>query len=168
MKHSKHRHLETKVFGTDDRQKLQYRLQYWRFKGQRIVFTNGCFDLLHAGHVDYLARAADLGKVLIVGLNSDDSVRRIKGEKRPVNRQNARAIMLAALSFVDAVVLFDEDTPENIVQIILPDVLVKGDDYLPEDIAGAGTVRQHGGQVLSIPLLEGFSSSGLIKKIKQL
>ncbi len=166
MKHSKHRHLESKVFGPDDRQTLQRRIQYWRFKDRRIVFTNGCFDLLHAGHVDYLARAADLGSVLLVGLNTDDSVRRIKGANRPLNGQDARALVLASLSFVNAVVLFEEDTPAQIVQTILPDVLVKGDDYSPGDIAGADTVRRHGGQVLTIPLLKGFSTSGLIEKIK--
>ncbi len=166
MKHSKHRHLKSKIFLPDNRQSLQRRIQYWRFKGLRMVFTNGCFDLLHAGHVDYLARAADLGDVLLVGLNTDDSVRRIKGVNRPLNGQDARALVLAGLSFVNAVVLFEEDTPAQIVQTILPDVLVKGDDYSPGDIAGADTVRRHGGQVLTIPFLEGFSTSGLIEKIK--
>jgi len=134
-------------------------------KGQKIVFTNGCFDILHYGHVSYLAEAKDLGDKLIIGLNSDASVRRLKGETRPVNGQNERAVLLASLSFVDAVVIFEEDTPENLIKSIRPDILVKGGDYTIETIVGANFVQSYGGFVRIIPLVENFSTTKIIKRL---
>ncbi len=166
--HSKHQHLTEKIFDTDHHASLQRMIRYWRFKDYEITFTNGCFDLFHPGHVDFLARAADLAQVLIVGLNTDASVQRLKGLERPLHNQQGRAQILASLAFVDAVVLFDEDTPEIIIDMIRPDVLVKGSDYQPEDIAGAGIVEQNKGIVCTLPLLEGYSTSGIIQKIKNI
>jgi D-glycero-beta-D-manno-heptose 1-phosphate adenylyltransferase len=138
----------------------------WKGQGLSIVFTNGCFDIVHIGHVDYLEKARALGDKLILGLNSDSSVRMIKGEKRPVVSEYARARVMAALSFVDAVVLFDEDTPLRLIQTIRPDILVKGDDYSLENIVGADFVIQNGGSVKTVPLVKGFSTSAIIEKIK--
>ena len=128
-----------------------------------LVFTNGCFDILHRGHVEYLAKAADMGDVLVVGLNTDASVKRLKGEGRPVNNEEARALVLASLSFVDAVVLFDEDTPYELIKAVHPDVLVKGADYKVEDIAGYDIVTSYGGLVTTVPLVEGYSSSNYLR-----
>ena len=133
---------------------------------QKIVFTNGCFDVLHFGHVHYLLEAKKLGDVLVVGLNSDDSVRRLKGPSRPINGEKERAFVLAALSFVDYVVLFDEDTPENLIKTVRPDVLVKGGDYALDQIVGADFVRQNGGTVTTIPFVEGYSSTQIIEQLK--
>ena len=137
----------------------------WKSEGKRIVFTNGCFDVLHFGHVSYLAEAKELGDKLVIGLNSDASVRRLKGETRPINGQMERAILLAALSFVDAVVIFDEDTPEKLIKEVRPDCLVKGGDYTFETIVGAEFVSSYGGNVITIPLVENFSSSLIIKRL---
>ncbi|OGU42576.1 MAG: glycerol-3-phosphate cytidylyltransferase [Ignavibacteria bacterium GWB2_35_12] len=136
--------------------------------GKKVVFTNGCFDIIHAGHVDYLKKARELGDVLIVGLNTDDSVRRIKGAGRPVNNENDRAVVLDSLRFVDYVIFFDEDTPYKLIKKIQPGILVKGGDYSIETIIGADIVLGIGGKVITIPLSEGKSTSGLIEKIKQL
>ena len=133
---------------------------------QKIVFTNGCFDVLHFGHVHYLLEAKKLGEILVVGLNSDDSVRRLKGPSRPINGEKERAFVLAALSFVDYVVLFEEDTPENLIKAVRPDVLVKGGDYALDQIVGADFVRENGGTVTTIPFVEGFSSSQIIEQLK--
>ena len=133
---------------------------------KRIVFTNGCFDILHLGHIDYLNKSAKLGTKLIIGLNSDESVRQIKGESRPIQDEISRANILAALNCVDAVVLFDEKTPQEIIKRILPNILVKGADYTVDEIVGAKTVLESGGQVQTIPFLEGYSSSSIINKIK--
>ena len=133
---------------------------------QKIVFTNGCFDVLHFGHVHYLLEAKKLGDVLVVGLNSDDSVRRLKGPSRPINGEKERAFVLAALSFVDYVVLFDEDIPENLIKTVRPDVLVKGGDYALDQIVGADFVRQNGGTVTTIPFVEGYSSTQIIEQLK--
>ena len=143
-------------------------LKRWKFSGDKVVFTNGCFDILHRGHIDYLAKAAGLADRLIIGLNSDRSVARLKGDGRPVIDENSRALLLASLFFVDAVVLFDEDTPEELIGNILPDFMVKGSDYLIEEIAGHQKVLAHGGKVETIPLLEGFSTSAIISRIKNL
>jgi rfaE bifunctional protein nucleotidyltransferase chain/domain len=148
-----------------DPQTLERKLAYWRFKGEKIVFTNGCFDLLHRGHIDYLTKAADLGNVLIIGLNTDDSVRRLKGAGRPVNDELSRALVVASLSFVTAVVLFNEDTPYQLIGRILPDVLVKGADYKPEDIVGADIVMSHGGEVVTLEYLAGFSTTSMITRL---
>lgn len=143
------------------------RLQALREKNCRIVFTNGCFDILHPGHVDLLQRARSLGDVLVLGLNSDDSVRRQgKGKDRPFNPYEARAFVLAHLASVDFVVSFDEDTPQKLIECIQPDVLVKGGDWSEERIVGADMVKARGGQVFSLPLIEGFSTTGLAERIR--
>jgi D-glycero-beta-D-manno-heptose 1-phosphate adenylyltransferase len=148
-----------------DADSLSRTLARWQLQSKKIVFTNGCFDILHAGHVDYLSKAAACGDVLIIGMNSDASVRRLKGTKRPLNHENARALLLAALSFVDAVVIFDEDTPRELIGVVQPDVLVKGSDYKPEEIAGHDIVAAKGGEIITIDLLEGYSTSLLEQKI---
>jgi len=144
---------------------LNNTLALWRFKGKKIVFTNGCFDLLHPGHIDYLSRARDLGDILVLGLNSDDSVHRLKGPSRPILDEKSRALILASLSFIDAVILFDEDTPIDLIRTVMPDVLVKGGDYVAEKVVGYEFVTQHGGQVIILPFLEGFSTTSIEKKI---
>ncbi len=136
-----------------------------RSAGKKIVFTNGCFDILHAGHVKYLSDARQFGDILIVGLNSDSSVRRLKGSSRPVNPQEDRAAVLDALSAVDYVVIFEEDTPIELIKAVKPDVLVKGGDYTIDTIVGAGFVTENGGKVEVIPLLEGRSTTSLIEKL---
>jgi len=138
-----------------------------RQRGGRVVFTNGCFDLLHRGHVHYLSQAADLGDVLVIGLNTDASVRRLKGEHRPINDETGRAEVLAALSFVDFVIPFDEDTPLELIRCLCPDVLVKGGDYLPDQVVGAGFVEGRGGQVVIIPFLPDYSTSGIEQRIRE-
>lgn len=139
----------------------------WKFKENKIVFTNGCFDLIHRGHIEYLAKASALGDVLVVGLNTDASVRSIKGRSRPLQDEYSRALILAAMRFVDFVVLFDEDTPENLIRKIQPDVLVKGGDYKPSEIVGYNIVTAKGGKVLTIELVENYSTTRLIKKIRK-
>ena len=133
-------------------------------QGMKVVFTNGCFDILHRGHIEYLSKAADMGDVLVVGLNTDASVRRLKGDGRPVNNEEARALALAALSFVDFVVLFDEDTPYELIKVVHPDVLVKGADYKPKEIVGYDIVTSYGGTVHTIPLVEGYSTTSIIER----
>ncbi len=157
--------IQTKIFAPDDLHGLRKILDDWRFKGKRLVFTNGCFDILHLGHIDYLAQAAGFGDVLIVGLNTDSSVRNIKGPKRPVNDQHARAALLASLFFVDAVVLFDHDTPYELIKEVQPDCLIKGSDYKEEDIIGNDIVRSKNGRVIAIDLLKGYSTTNIIKKL---
>lgn len=159
-------HLERIQKKIVDRHNLDNLLAVWRFKDQKIVFTNGCFDLLHLGHIDYLSKAKDQGDVLIIGLNADDSVRRLKGKGRPVTGQESRAVILASLGFVDAVVLFDEDTPYNLIRQVQPDVLVKGSDYKPENIVGYDIVKAKGGEIVTIDFLKGYSTTGIIEKIK--
>ena len=136
-----------------------------RKNGRKIVFTNGCFDILHRGHVEYLSKAAAFGDVMIVGLNTDDSVKRLKGPSRPVNDEFARAFVLAGLEFVSAVVLFDEDTPYNLIKTVQPDFLVKGSDYKPEKIVGYDIVTAKGGKVVTVDLVEGFSTTKTIEKM---
>lgn len=132
-----------------------------RSKGRRIVFTNGCFDILHLGHIRYLKRAKGLGDILVIGLNSDRSVRLIKGAGRPINRQMARAEILSALYFVDYVTIFNENTPEQLINKIKPDVLVKGGDWKTKDIVGEGFVKSYGGRVVSLPFTKGYSTTSL-------
>lgn len=141
-------------------------LETCRKNNKKIVFSNGCFDILHRGHVEYLAKAAAFGDVMIIGLNSDASVKRLKGPSRPINDENARAFVLAGLEFVNAVVLFDEDTPYNLIKTIQPDVLVKGSDYKPENIVGYDIVTAKGGKVETIDLVEGYSTTEIINKMK--
>jgi len=140
-----------------------------RIKAERkkIVFTNGCFDLLHVGHVRYLAKAKKLGDFLIIGLNSDSSVKELKGEDRPINSFEDRATLLSAIESVDSVIMFEEQTPENLIKDIVPDILVKGGDYNIEDIVGYQTVMQNGGQVKTLSFYDGYSSTNYINKIKK-
>lgn len=139
----------------------------WNKSNSKIVFTNGCFDLVHRGHLDYLSKAADLGDILIIGLNTDSSVSKLKGSNRPIIDQESRAMLLASLFFVSAVVLFEEDTPYELIKAIQPDVLVKGADYAVEDIVGHDIVIAKGGKVETIEYLPGFSTSAIEKKIKE-
>ncbi len=155
--------INKKIFhSVNDFEKL---LNYYRFKDLTKVFTNGCFDILHLGHVDYLSKAADLGDVLIVGINSDDSVRNIKVPGRPISDIHSRSVLLASVSFVSAVIIFDEETPINLIKFIQPDILVKGKDYQIENIVGADFVIANGGRVETIDLVEGYSTSLIEQKI---
>ena len=140
-----------------------------RIKAERkkIVFTNGCFDLLHVGHIRYLAQAKKLGDFLIIGLNSDSSVKELKGEDRPINSFEDRATLLSAIESVDSVIMFEEQTPENLIKDIVPDILVKGGDYNIENIVGYQTVMQNGGQVKTLSFYDGYSSTNYINKIKK-
>jgi len=142
-------------------------LTYWGLKNKKIVFTNGCFDIIHRGHIEYLAQAANYGDVLIIGLNTDNSVKRIKGESRPIQDQYARAITLAALHFVSAVIFFDEDTPYELIKKVQPDILIKGSDYKAEDIVGYDIVKAKGGEVITIDFIPGYSTSSIIEKLKK-
>lgn len=144
---------------------LDCTLHQWRFQQKKIVFTNGCFDILHRGHVEYLAKAAELGDKLIIGLNTDASVRRLKGESRPVNDQEARAILLSSLIFTDRIVFFEDDTPLELIRYIQPDILVKGKDYKPEEIVGYDIVKSKGGEIVTIELTAGFSTTSILKRI---
>ncbi len=139
----------------------------WRANGDRIVFTNGCFDLIHRGHIEYLSRAADLSERMIVGLNTDASVSRLKGKSRPVVDEESRALLMGAFEFVDAVVYFDEDTPYELIKEVQPDILVKGSDYKIEEIIGYDIVLARGGVVETINLVDGFSTTTLIERIKK-
>lgn len=156
--------IQSKIIDIDHVEPL---LAYWNLKNQKIVFTNGCFDILHRGHVEYLAQAASQGDVLVIGLNTDNSVSRIKGPTRPIQDEYARAILLASLSFVSTVVLFDEDTPYNLIRRVQPDVLVKGSDYKAEDIVGYDIVKAKGGEVVTIDFIDGYSTTSIIEKLKK-
>lgn len=157
--------IRSKIYTIDH---LRRQIAVWRFKKQTIVFSNGCFDILHLGHIEYLAKARDLGDVLIVGLNSDDSVRRIKGPHRPVNQEDARAITLAALPFVDAVIIFGEDTPLELIRTVQPDILVKGKDYEGKEIVGSDVVKAKGGTIVTIEITKGYSTSHIIEQIHKI
>jgi rfaE bifunctional protein nucleotidyltransferase chain/domain len=152
------------------------RIALWRLKNDKIVFTNGCFDILHTGHVTYLAKAADLGNRLVVAINTDASVKRLgKGDDRPVNSEEARAFVLSALGFIDMVILFNNDTPLELINALQPDILVKGADYDPNEtdksskkyIVGSDVVKKYGGSVQAISLVDGFSTTGIINKLKK-
>lgn len=158
--------IKNKVLRDED--SLMRHINMWKAAGKKIVFTNGCFDILHHGHLDLLARAADFGNILIVALNSDASVKKLKGEERPVNHEEDRLFQIASLLCVDAVCLFDEDTPEQLIQKITPDVLVKGGDYDINTIVGASHVMNNGGKVEIVPFVQGYSTTGLIANIKKL
>ncbi len=144
---------------------LEQTLSQWRAAGDKVVFTNGCFDLLHFGHLHYLADARDLGDRLVVGLNSAASVRRLKGPTRPINDELTRTHLLAALSMVDAIVVFEGDTPLELIKLVQPEILVKGGDWKPEQIVGADVVLARGGQVLSLPFVVGYSTTNIEQKI---
>lgn len=149
-----------------DLQETKNKVNFWKSEGDKVVFTNGVFDLLHVGHITYMSKAANLGDKLVVGLNADSSVKRIKGDSRPVNDQANRAALLAALFFVDAVVIFEEDTPADLICTLLPDILVKGADYTIDNIIGAKEVLANGGEVKTIDLVEGYSSTSIIQRIQ--
>ena len=138
----------------------------WKQQGKKIVFTNGVFDLLHKGHIFSLSQAAKEGDILVIGLNSDSSVKRLKGNSRPINNQNERALSLASNEIVDAVIIFEDDTPLKLITSILPDVLVKGGDYTVDEIAGAKEVIANGGKVVINPILDGFSTTAIINAMK--
>ena len=147
-------------------QDLAQLVKQWQHEGKKVVFTNGCFDLLHRGHVDYLAKAADCGNKLIIGVNTDASVSTLKGPNRPIQDQQSRLQILASLQCVDAVILFDEQTPYNLIKTIEHDVLVKGSDYEPKNIVGYDVVTAKGGEVKTIDFIPGFSTSDIERKIK--
>ncbi len=146
---------------------LQKKLKDWSAENRKIVFTNGVFDLLHLGHIDYLSKAKDNGDVLIVGVNTDSSAKRLgKGDIRPITNEKSRSTIIASLEFVDAVVLFEGDTPYELIKVIQPDILVKGSDYLPENIVGYDIVKQKGGSIITIEFLPGYSTTSIEQKIK--
>lgn len=155
-------YIQNKIFHSSD---FEPTLQNWKSNDKTIVFTNGVFDVLHIGHLSYLAKAFELGDKLVIGLNADASVKRLKGNDRPINNQVNRAKLLAALFFVDAVVVFDEDTPQQLIKSVLPDVLVKGADYSIDNIVGAKEVLANGGTVKTIEFINGHSSTSLIEKM---
>jgi rfaE bifunctional protein nucleotidyltransferase chain/domain len=159
------------MVNTQDKIKIasdaQKKVAEWKSKGEKVVFTNGCFDILHLGHVDYLEKARNLGDRLIVGLNTDSSVSRYKGADRPIQDEKSRARVISSLQFVDIVVLFDQDTPQELISELVPDVLVKGSDYLAESIVGADVVKKAGGEVKTIDFVKGYSTSKVIEKIKK-
>lgn len=145
---------------------LKTQVATWQAQGKKIVFSNGCFDLVHKGHIDYLNRAADLGDVLVMGLNTDASVSKLKGPHRPIQDEQSRLLIMAALQCVSAVVLFNEETPYNLIKLVQPDVLVKGSDYQPENIVGYDIVTAKGGVVKTNDFLPGYSTSAIEKRIK--
>lgn len=161
---NKQEQILKKIFTLD---RLKNQLAIWNFFGEKIVFTNGCFDILHLGHIDYLTKAKDLGDILIIGLNTDRSIKKIKGNSRPITDQKSRAMILASLSFVNAVVYFDEDTPLKLIKIVQPDVLVKGSDYKEENIVGYDIVKAKNGEIRTLDLLPGYSTSIIEKQIKK-
>jgi len=146
---------------------LKTQVEAWQTQGKKIVFSNGCFDLVHKGHIDYLNRAADMGDVLVMGLNTDASVSKLKGPHRPIQDEQSRLLIIAALQCVSAVVLFDEETPYDLIKLVQPDVLVKGSDYKPENIVGYDVVMAKGGAVKTIDYLPGYSTSAIEKRIKE-
>ena|SRR5579871_3698698 len=148
-------------------QDASQQVKSWQAAGQKVVFTNGCFDLIHLGHVDYLEKARNLGDRLVVGLNTDSSVSRFKGPERPLQDQVSRARVMASFQFVDLVVFFDEDTPQNLISELVPNVLVKGGDYLAENIVGADVVKNNGGSVKTIDFVPGYSTTRIVEKIKR-
>lgn len=158
----KFENLNTRI--ATDKTELKRRVNIYKFKDKKIVFTNGCFDILHRGHIEYLAKAANLGDVLIIGLNTDASVRKLKGENRPVQDEKSRALILSALRFVDHVILFDEDTPYELIKELQPDILVKGSDYKKHEIVGYDIVEKNGGKVETIEFVSGFSTADILEK----
>ena len=155
--------INSKIFSLDD---LKNQVNAWKQAGEEVVFTNGCFDIIHRGHIEVLAQTVNLGDKLIIGLNSDSSIQKLKGKNRPIIDEQARAILLASLEFVDAVVIFSEDTPLKLISALLPDVLAKGGDYEIDTIVGHEIVQQNGGKVKLVPFVDGFSSTTIIEKIK--
>jgi rfaE bifunctional protein nucleotidyltransferase chain/domain len=160
-------HLQTIKNKVMDPATLVQKINEWRSQGCKIVFSNGCFDILHLGHIDYLAQAADLGQKLVIGLNTDASVSRFKGPTRPISDERSRALVLASLGFVDAITFFDEPTPYELIKLVQPDILVKGADYKAEDIVGYDVVMARGGKVETIPLVSGYSTTAIETRIRE-
>ena len=156
--------IKSKIFELPE---LRRKMAVWKFFLKKVVFTNGCFDILHLGHLDYLSKAKQLGDILLIGLNTDDSVRIIKGQNRPIADQHSRSIFLASLRFVDGVILFNEPTPYDLIHEVKPDILVKGSDYKIHDIVGADIVEQNGGKIITIDYLDGYSTTSIIEKIRK-
>lgn len=144
---------------------LKNLLNIWKFKDNKIVFTNGCFDLIHRGHIEYLAKAANLGDILIIGVNTDKSTKKLKGNKRPLQDEYSRSLILSSLHFVNNVILFDDDTPYELIKFIQPDILVKGSNYKAEEIVGNDIVKAKGGEIITIDFIEGFSTTNIINKL---
>lgn len=155
--------IESKILSPDA---LLQRIKFWRQLTEKIIFTNGCFDILHEGHVHLLSQCHELGGMVIIGLNSDSSVKKLKGKDRPINKQHSRAVLLSAIEFVDAVTIFNEPTPEKLIHAIKPDILVKGGDWKKKDIIGADFVENYGGVVKTIPYLKGFSTTNILARAK--
>ncbi len=149
-----------------DKERLLVKLTDWKEEDKKIVFTNGCFDLIHLGHIELIARSADLGDILIIGVNTDNSIKRLKGKNRPIVEEISRAKQLAALEFVDAVVFFDQDTPIDLIKMINPNVITKGGDYKTDQVIGNDIVTQNDGKVVIIPLTQGYSTTSILEKIK--
>ena len=147
-----------------NQRELQQLLTHWRSQNKKVVFTNGCFDVFHLGHVSLLEKASELGDVLIVALNSDDSVRRAKGEDRPINKQDDRAVVLAGRQATDAVVIFEEDTPEELLGLVRPDVLVKGAEYSLEQVVGGSFVKSYGGEIVRVQMVKGYSTTKVVSE----
>jgi rfaE bifunctional protein nucleotidyltransferase chain/domain len=157
--------IKSKIYS---REMLVRQMAIWRMKDYKVVFTNGCFDILHPGHIDYLSKAADLGDALIIGVNSDASVKKLnKGANRPIQNENDRALILSSLQFVEALIIFEEDTPYELIKALQPDVLVKGGDWKEADIVGADIVKAKGGVVTTISFVEGYSTTYIENKIKK-
>ncbi len=157
-------HIPDRIFTMDA---LLQKMAGWRMQGKTVAFTNGCFDLLHEGHIFSLSQAAAEADILVVGVNSDRSVKQLKGPQRPVNNETSRALVLASLIMVDAVIIFDEETPLRLIASLLPDVIVKGGDYTIDNVVGAKEVISNGGRVVINPILEGFSTTAIIEKMQQ-
>lgn len=151
-----------------DREQLREKASQWRKEGKKLVFTNGCFDILHKGHLEVLTASAGFGDILVVGLNTDASVSRLKGPERPVNHESFRTWMMASLQIVDAVTLFDEPTPWELLEVLQPDVIVKGGDYTVDQVVGAKEVLARGGEVRIVPIVQGYSTTALIETIRKL
>ena len=149
-----------------DKERLLVKLTDWKRDNKKIVFTNGCFDLIHLGHIEVIARSADLGDILIIGVNTDNSIKRLKGKNRPIVQEISRAKQLAALEFVDAVVFFDQDTPIDLIKMINPNVITKGGDYKTDQVIGNDIVTQNNGEVVIIPLTQGYSTTSILEKIR--
>ena len=160
-------HLKKLNYKIYSLKELENKVNTWKQVGEEVVFTNGCFDIIHRGHIEVLAQTADLGDRLIIGLNSDSSIQKLKGKNRPIIDEQSRAILLASLSFIDAVVLFSEETPINLINTLKPDVLAKGGDYEISTIVGHKVVQENGGKVILVPFVDGFSSTTIIDKIKK-
>ena len=155
--------IHHKIFSPEE---MVLQIERWHFKSKKVAFTNGCFDLLHLGHIDYLAKAADEADFLIIGVNTDHSVQRLKGPHRPINNEEQRSMILASLHFVAGVVIFDEDTPLSLITKLKPDVLIKGADYAIENIVGGDVVTAYGGRVMTIDFLQGYSTTSIESRIK--